>query len=215
MIVTIDGPAGTGKSTVARRLAESLGYEYLDTGAMYRMIACHAVSKGVSLGDSKAIEAVAEESQIDFRDGNAYLNGTDVSGELRQPEVAVAASKVAQVPRVREILVQRQRGIATGRDIVCEGRDQGTVVFPDARCKFFLTASPEIRAKRRQQELSSQGKDVTYEQLLEEQNERDLRDETRTIAPLKPADDAELVDTTELSIDEVVEQLITIVQSKA
>ncbi len=214
MIVTIDGPAGTGKSTVARLLADSLGYEYLDTGAMYRMVALHVVSKGVSLEDSSTIEAVAEETRIDFRNGDAYLNGTNVSGELRQPDVAVAASMVAQIPRVREILVQRQQEIAVGRDIVCEGRDQGTVVFPKARCKFFLTASPEIRAERRLDEFTSQGKEVSYDQLLEEQNERDRRDENREVAPLRPADDAELVDTTELSIDEVVERLKSQVQSK-
>lgn len=207
MIVTIDGPAGTGKSTVAKRLAAVLGFEYLDTGAMYRMIAAQAVSAKIDLNDPQAIFQIARDARIDFQQGAALLNGIDVTGQLRDSEVTVAASLVAQNPQVREVLVERQRELAQGRNIVCEGRDQGTVVFPAARCKFFLTASAEIRAQRRFSELQSQGKEVAFEQLLAEQNERDLRDETRPIAPLKPAPDAELVDTSSLTIDSVVHLL--------
>lgn len=207
MIVTIDGPAGTGKSTVARQLASVLGFEYLDTGAMYRMIATHAIQADVPLQDLTAIAELARDVEIDFQDGAALLNGVDVSGELRTPEVAVAASMVAQNPNVRTILVSRQRQLAQGRDIVCEGRDQGTVVFPAAECKFFLTAAPEVRAERRVKELQAQGKEVSFEQLLVEQNERDERDENRDVAPLRAADDAELIETTELSIEEVVQLL--------
>lgn len=207
MIVTIDGPAGTGKSTVAKRLAAVLGFEYLDTGAMYRMIACQAVSANIDLNDPQAVFEIAREARIDFQQGVALLNGIDVTGQLRGSEVTVAASLVAQNPQVRDVLVERQRELAEGRNIVCEGRDQGTVVFPAATCKFFLTATAEIRAQRRFSELQSQGKEVAFEQLLAEQNERDLRDETRPIAPLKPAPDAELVDTSSLTIDSVVHLL--------
>ncbi len=211
MIVTIDGPAGTGKSTVAKQLAATLGFEHLDTGAMYRMIASQAAVEGVDLNDSSSIAQLATRAQINFQNGKAMLNGSDVSAQLS--EFGLAASVVAQNSEVREVLVQRQRELAENRDIVCEGRDQGTVVFPKAECKFFLTATAEIRAKRRLEELLDKGKKVTYQQLLDEQNERDQRDENREVAPLKPAADAEIVDTTTLSIDQVVEALEELVQS--
>lgn len=214
MIVTIDGPAGTGKSTVARQLAASLGFEYLDTGAMYRMIAVLAVEKDADLEDFNAVATLAKESEVDFYNGSAMLNGRDVSSKLREPEVAIAASVVAQNQKVRERLVERQREMAAERDIVCEGRDQGTVVFPNAEAKFFLTATSEVRAKRRLQELLDQGKEVLFEQLLEEQNERDKRDENRPVAPLKPADDAVLVDSTEMTIEQVVGKLKDIVEQR-
>ena len=205
MIVTIDGPAGTGKSTVAKNLAAILGFEYLDTGAMYRMIAAQTVIEGVDLEDSNAIAELASRTQIDFQNGCAMLNGKDVSNQLS--DFGLDASVVAQNRQVREVLVQRQRELAENRDIVCEGRDQGTVVFPSAECKFFLTASAEIRAKRRLEELLKKGTEVTYQQLLDEQNERDQRDENREVAPLKPAADAEIIDTTTLGIQEVVQSI--------
>lgn len=214
MIVTIDGPAGTGKSTVARQLAQSLGFEYLDTGAMYRMIAVLAVEEDLNLEDLSVISELAERAEIDFNDGAAILNGIDVSTKLRDPEVAVAASVVAQNSKVREKLVQRQRELAAERNIVCEGRDQGTVVFPQAEAKFYLTAASEVRAKRRLNELLEQGKEVLYEQLLEEQNERDQRDENRPVAPLKPAQDAVLIDSTELTIEDVVSELGRVVKQR-
>ncbi|MBT5020423.1 MAG: (d)CMP kinase [Planctomicrobium sp.] len=214
MIVTIDGPAGTGKSTVAKQLAQVLGFEYLDTGAMYRMIAVLAVEEDLDLEDLSAISELAERAEIDFKEGAAILNGVDVSTKLRDPEVAVAASVVAQNTKVREKLVQRQRELAAERNIVCEGRDQGTVVFPQAEAKFYLTAASEVRAKRRLNELLEQGKEVLYEQLLEEQNERDQRDENRPVAPLKPAKDAVMIDSTELTIEEVVRDLEEIIQQR-
>ncbi len=210
MIVTIDGPAGTGKSTVAKNLAEALGFEYLDTGAMYRMIALQAAAENVDLKDSNAIAQLAARTQIDFQNGKAILNDNDVSGQLS--DFGLSASIVAQNAEVRDVLVQRQRELAENRDIVCEGRDQGTVVFPKAECKFFLTASAEIRAERRLNELLKDGKEVTYQQLLDEQNERDQRDENREVAPLKPAVDAEIIDTTTLSIEEVVAALEELVR---
>lgn len=213
MIVTIDGPAGTGKSTVARELAQMLGFEYLDTGAMYRMIALEVLRSGIDVRAEQAVARVAGESALDFQDGAALLNGEDVSSQLRTPAVAVAASQVAQNPEVRELLVERQRQLADGRNIVCEGRDQGTIVFPQAEHKFFLTATPEVRAERRLQEMQAQGKAVDFEQLLAEQNARDERDQNRTLAPLQPAADACLVDTTQLDLEAVIALLLNQIQS--
>lgn len=207
VIVTIDGPAGTGKSTVARQLAAALGFEYLDTGAMYRMIALLIHDHQIDPDQVEPVGQLAEQATMQFQQGAAYLNGVDVSHRLRSPQISATASIVAQNPAVRDTLVQQQRDIAENRNIVCEGRDQGTIVFPDANYKFFLTAAPEVRAFRRMEEMQSQGKNVDFEQLLEEQNLRDERDSQRKLAPLKPADDAVVVDTTHLSIEEVVRSL--------
>ncbi len=209
MIVTIDGPAGTGKSTVARHLAETLGFEYLDTGAMYRMIALKTVQTGIDPHDHAAVATLASAAGLDFQDGRALLDGQAVGPELRTAETTLAASLVAQIPAVRELLVRRQRELARRRNIVCEGRDQGTVAFPHAECKFFLTADPGERAKRRQIELTAQGQEVDFDDLLRDQTARDERDAQRSVAPLKPAEDAVIVDTTALSLDEVVTRLQT------
>lgn len=207
MIITIDGPAGTGKSTVAKRVAEELQFEYLDTGAMYRMIAIQAVASQTKLTDEKLVSQIAEKAKLDFQQGAAILNGRDVSDQLRTQEVSLAASVVAQNEHVRSLLVERQRQLAEERNIVCEGRDQGTVVFPHAELKIFLTADPEVRAKRRLEDLRAQGKEVAFDQLLEEQTERDQRDETRTVAPLVPAADAIQIDSTKMAIEDVVQQI--------
>lgn len=207
MIVTIDGPAGTGKSTAAKALAEELGFQYLDTGAMYRMVALAARQREIDPQDESAVAALAATLRIDLEGGRALLDGEDVCSQLRTADVTLAASIVAQHPRVRAVLVDRQREVARGRDIVCEGRDQGTVVFPDAACKFFLTANPEERARRRLAELEAAGNEVSFAELLRDQTDRDERDAARATAPLRPADDAILVDTTELSLEEVVSQL--------
>jgi cytidylate kinase len=209
VIVTIDGPAGTGKSTVARHLAETLGFEYLDTGAMYRMIALKTVQTGIDPHDHAAVATLASAAGLDFQDGRALLDGQAVGPELRTAETTLAASLVAQIPAVRELLVRRQRELARRRNIVCEGRDQGTVAFPHAECKFFLTADPGERAKRRQIELTAQGQEVDFDDLLRDQTARDERDAQRSVAPLKPAEDAVIVDTTALSLDEVVTRLQT------
>ena len=216
MIVTIDGPAGTGKSTAARRLAARVGFDFLDTGAMYRVVAWGCVQRGVDAGagagagdgDGAAAAAeVARALRIEFEGERTLADGVDVTAAIRSAEVTRMASVVAQVPEVREEMVRQQRRIAEGRDMVCEGRDQGTVAFPQAKCKFFLTAAPLERARRRQQELAEKGEDVPLEQLLAEQTERDERDANRAVAPLKPAADAIIVDTTNLDGEGVVDLL--------
>lgn len=214
MIVTIDGPAGTGKSTAARLLADELGFQYLDTGAMYRMVALESERRQVAPQDTEAVAELTASLNIDFDDGRALLNGEDVSSTLRTSEVSRRASVVAQNPQVRKTLMRRQRELARRRNIVCEGRDQGTVVFPDAECKFFVTAESAVRARRRMLDLQAQGFHVDFDELLRDQTERDGRDETREIAPLKPAPDAIVVDTTPLSIDDVVRILKTHVEKR-
>jgi CMP/dCMP kinase len=214
MIVTIDGPAGTGKSTVARILAERLGFEFLNTGAMYRAVAHACFHDGVDLNDSGAVAAVSERLEMVFANNRLLLNGRDVTEAIRGQEVTQAASVVAANPRVRERLVELQRAAARNANLVTEGRDQGTVVFADAECKFFLTASPEERARRRQRELQSKGDVISLDQLLVQQELRDLRDSTRTCSPLAPADDAIRIDTTSMTLDEVAQYLLTIVQGR-
>jgi cytidylate kinase len=207
MIITIDGPAGTGKSTAARGLAERLGFEFLDTGAMYRVVALLCLDRGIDPADEIAAARLAAGATIEFHRGRTLAGGVDVTDRLRTPQVSQAASLVAQVPAVREELVRQQRRLAAGLDIVCEGRDQGTVAFPHAECKFFITADPVERARRRQQELAETGRVVSLEDLLAEQAARDQRDENRAVAPLKPAPDAIRIDTTALSADAVLDAL--------
>ncbi|MGD9857151.1 MAG: (d)CMP kinase [Planctomycetaceae bacterium] len=214
MIVTIDGPAGTGKSTTARRLAERLGFEYLDTGAMYRAVAAECLARRIDSDNEPAIAELASSLHITFDQGCTFADGHDVTGSLRSAETTEAASVIAQNPGVRAAMIDAQRRIAADRDIVCEGRDQGTVAFPQAECKFFLTADPEIRARRRQQELAEQGREVPLETLLAEQTTRDHRDANRTVAPLRAADDAVLIDTTDRDIDAVVNRLESIVRDR-
>ncbi len=204
MIITIDGPAGTGKSTAARRLAQQLGIQYLDTGAMYRADAWACLSKGEDPHDALAAAQVARETHVDIDDLCVRVDGVDVSQRIREPDVATAASIIAQIPEVRGVLVEQQRRIAHGRDIVCEGRDQGTVVFPEAEFKFFLTAAPAERARRRQDDLAGRQLYVPLEELLNQQQERDARDANRDVAPLKSADDAIVIDTTGLDAGQVV-----------
>ncbi len=215
MIVTIDGPAGTGKSTVAKRVAEELGFEYLDTGAMYRMVGLFMLESSVDVRFESLVSNAVMQLTLSFKDGRSLLNGEDVTHQLRTSDVTYAASKVAGYAAVRKVLVSQQQEIAANLDIVCEGRDQGTVVFPDAECKFFLTAQPEERAKRRMLELESQGESVDFVTLLQEQMERDERDQSRSVAPLKPAEDAIIIDTSTMKIDAVVKKLVITVRSKS
>ncbi|HBL45718.1 (d)CMP kinase [Gimesia sp.] len=207
MIVTIDGPAGSGKSTAARGLAERLGFEFLDTGAMYRCVAWSVLQKQVDPADEAAVVEVSRQTHIAFSDARVLVNETEVTGLIRTPEVTEVASVVAQYPGVREELVRLQREAASGIDIVSEGRDQGTVVFPDAFCKFFLVANPEERARRRYDELQAQDKQITVEEILDQIYQRDQRDEQRVVAPLKAADDALEINTSSLTRDEVLDQL--------
>jgi cytidylate kinase len=209
MIITIDGPAGAGKSSAARALAKRLGFEFLDTGAMYRSVALAARRAGVDLADRAAAAALVAGLRLELPAGRVLLDGEDVSAAIRTPEVTAATAAAADSPVVRRRLAELQRAIAAGRDMVCEGRDQGTVVFPDAVCKFFLVADPEERARRRQRELEARHEPVDFAALLAAIQERDRRDAARDIAPMRPADDAILLDTTRLSLAEVVDRMET------
>jgi CMP/dCMP kinase len=206
MIVTIDGPAGSGKSTAARGLARRLGFDFLDTGAMYRVVAEECLRKGVAPEDAAA-GRIAAAVKIEFSAGRVLADGRDVTVAIRTPGVTRAASLVALNADVRRALAHQQRRHAEGRNIVSEGRDQGTDVFPDAECKFFVFARPEERARRRHREMSRQHAGVPLEDVLEQLRERDRRDETRNVAPLKPAGDAIRVDTTDLSAEQVLDRL--------
>ncbi len=207
MIITIDGPAGAGKSSAARRLAERLGFEVLDTGAMYRAVGLAALRAHVGLGDAARLEQLLQTLHLEMPPGKILVNGEDVTLLVRTAEASNASSVVAVVPVVRRCLVQWQRLISQGRNMVCEGRDQGTVVFPDAVCKFFLVADARERVRRRQRELEGRGERIDPEQLVQAIEERDRRDAARDLAPMRPAEDAVLLDTTHLSLDEVVDQM--------
>ncbi len=207
MIVTIDGPSGAGKSTTARRLAGEIGYRFLDTGAMYRALAWNVLQSGTTFDDLPTVIAIARKTQLEIDQELITVNGREVSSLLRTPEVSQASSAIAQIQEIRQLMVLAQRRIGANGDYVCEGRDQGTVVFPDAICKFFLTASPECRARRRSEELRARGTDISFEEILRQQIERDHRDSTRQSSPLVPAHDAIQIDTTGMSLDEVLDRM--------
>jgi cytidylate kinase len=204
MIVTIDGPAGAGKSSAARLLAQRLGFEFLDTGAMYRAVTVAAIRTGCDTLDETALNKLLDNMRLEMPVSKVLLDGEDITSTIRAPEVTRASAAIADSPIVRRRLVGWQRTIAAGRDIVCEGRDQGTIVFPDAGCKFFLVAEPEERARRRHRELVSRGESIALEAVLESQKQRDARDAARDIAPMVPAVDAVILDTTALGLDEVI-----------
>ncbi|NLM52602.1 MAG: (d)CMP kinase [Firmicutes bacterium] len=211
--IAIDGPAGAGKSTVARAVAKRLNLIYLDTGAMYRAVTLAALRNGTDLHDKKALEALTLSLQLDIRTdekGNnlVFLNGEDVTAAIRDPLINRHVSLVALYPEVRSIMVQKQRELSRRGGVVMDGRDIGTHVMPDAEYKFFLTASLEERAKRRQAELLAAGKTVSYEQVLEEIAARDKIDTEREHSPLRAARDAVIIDTTEMTIEQVVETII-------
>jgi cytidylate kinase len=214
MIVTIDGPAGSGKSTAARLLAERLGFQFLDTGAMYRAVALESLGSKTPLDDEARVAEVARGLTIDALGPIVRSNGRDVTIAIRAPEISGAASRVAANPAVRDAMVLLQRRAAAGKNVVTEGRDQGTIVFPDALCKFYLTANPDERARRRQRELEEQGERVSFEELRAQILERDTRDKTRETAPLVKADDALRIDTTNMTTDEVVASLEKIVRAR-
>lgn len=218
--VAVDGPAGAGKSTIARRAAKELGFVYVDTGAIYRTVAFAALERGADTVDSVAIAALLPFLKVEMRwdaDGAQHmlLSGRDVSALIRTPEVSAAASKVAAVPAVRDFLIDMQRNAALSNSVIMDGRDIGTVVLPDARVKIFLTASAEVRAKRRWLELREKQSADTYEQVLAEIRQRDERDSSRAVAPLKAASDAVLLDTSELTAEESVAALLEIVRQRA
>lgn len=249
MIVTIDGPAGSGKSTASRLLAKRLGFRFLDTGAMYRAVALACLERAVDLEDADSVAEVAGQLTIGFDGERVFSDGKEVTHAIRSPEVTSAASVVAANPEVRRTMVDLQRREAAGaaaghagaadahagavsghagaaadrvstaaspgvEGIVSEGRDQGSVVFPNADFKFFLTASPEVRARRRLRELTEQGANVRFEQVLEQIHERDRRDATREVAPLLEPPDAVRIDTSSMSQDEVLTLLVNTIQGK-
>lgn len=206
LVIALDGPAGAGKSTVAARLADMLGLEYLDTGAMYRAVTFAALRDGVQLDDAEAVSALARNSQFDISADRVLVDGDDATAAIRGPEVTAAVSTVAAVPAVRAVLVERQRAWANERNGgVLEGRDIGTVVFPDARLKVFVTASPRVRAERR---VAQSGGDV--EEVAAAIAARDLKDSAREASPLAEAGDAVHVDTSELSVEQVVAHIMTL-----
>lgn len=215
MIVAIDGPVGAGKSTVARLVAERLNYLYLNTGAMYRAITLKALEQHVDLEDEDALVQIAQGSSITFCEVGTKicLDGRDVSELIRTPEIDRNISQVVKYPRLREIMVKQQREIGKRGNIVTEGRDQTTVVFPEAEVKIYLDASVDERASRRYKELKEKGFDVTFEQVRRDVVTRDERDKTRVYGPLKIAEDAIVIDTTDMTIDQVVETIVCIVRS--
>lgn len=217
-VIAIDGPAGAGKSTVARALARRLGFFLLDTGAIYRSLALFAEQHGVSWADGPRLGALAEQLPIRFgrgdEDGAVYLAEQTVTTAIRTPEVSLGASQVSAHPEVRAMLLELQRQLSRSGPCVVEGRDIGTVVLPDAPLKIFLTASPEVRAQRRQKELEARGVRADVSDTRREQEERDRRDLTRATAPLKCADDAVLFDTSDRSLEQVIDDLAAIAKTR-
>mgnify|MGYP001409896494 CR=1 FL=1 len=214
MIVTIDGPAGSGKSSAARQLAKRLGFRFLDTGAMYRAVALAGKEQGVDWQDHSQLTRIALSLEIYLHDFHVFLDGRDVTDEIRTVEITQLTKHVADNPDTRRILVDAQRKLAQGLDVVTEGRDQATVAFPQAECKIFLTAGETVRAQRRFLDLTTRGERVTLESVLANQSRRDQEDEERVIGGLRMAPDSILVNTDGLTQDQVVETLEKLVRSK-
>ena len=219
MIVAIDGPSGAGKSTLAKRVAKELRFTYLDTGAIYRALALKILRRRVDLNDTAALSAIVTDSDIDLRGGNGqvqvFLDGEDVSASIRTPEISQMASKASAIPMVRHRLLDLQRDLGRRGNVVAEGRDIGTVVFPDAQVKIYLDASIEERARRRFHELRAAGREASLAETISEMKERDKRDSERDIAPLRKADDALAVDSSGLTADAVAEKVLQLIKSES
>lgn len=214
MILTIDGPAGAGKSSVTRKLADRLGFQFLDTGAMYRAVTWAAMNAEIDFKEESRLVTLVESLELQLNDDAVVVNGTDVTGQIRERMVTLNVSAIADSIPIRMHLVELQRRLAAAGDYVCEGRDQGTVVFPDAFCKIYLTASPEQRAQRRMDQLTAAGQFVDYDQILREQAIRDRQDQSRPFGALARAEDAVEVNTDHKSMDEVVDELERIARAK-
>ena len=218
MNVAIDGPAGAGKSTIARAAAKKLGFIYVDTGALYRAVGVYSLRNGLDTENPETVEGTLPHIQVklQFQDGvqHVLLNGEDVSEEIRTPQASMAASAVSAVPAVRRFFFDLQREIAAKNDCIMDGRDIGTVVLPQAEVKIFLTASPETRAMRRFKELQEKGAPDTYEAVLADLKQRDYNDSHRAVAPLKPAEDSVLVDTSALTLSQSVEKVLEVIKEK-
>jgi cytidylate kinase len=218
-VLTIDGPSGSGKGTISRLVADRLGWHYLDSGALYRAVGVAAGWAGVDLADAGALVRCAFDTAIEFREAGDELrvlvNGADATDELRTETAGAAASAIAAIPEVRAALRERQRAFRRAPGLVADGRDMGTVIFPDAACKVFLTASAEERAERRHKQLKDKGVSVTLDGLLREILARDARDASRAVAPLRPAEEAVRIDSTGQAIDAVVERVLALVPGRA
>jgi cytidylate kinase len=214
VVVAIDGPAGAGKSTIARRVAARLGFTYIDSGAMYRAVALWALRRKIDAGDMHRMEQLAIAAEIELSPGRIRLNGEDVTDAIRTPEVSAGASKVAVIPGVRRALVAKQRAMGERSSVVMEGRDIGTVVFPDADVKIYLDADPRERVRRRLQDVRAAGEEIPENTLAAQMQERDQRDSTRADGPLAQAPDAAYLDSSSLTVEEVEEAILKIVRSR-
>lgn len=215
--VAIDGPAGAGKSTIAKAAAKELGFIYVDTGALYRAVAYNAVKNGV-IDDEQGIISMLDDTKVELKyaDGvqSVYLNGEDVSDFIRTPEISMGASKVSAIPQVRAFLLNLQREIAKTNNVIMDGRDIATVVLPDAEAKIFLFASPECRAERRYKELVEKGENVSFDDVLKDVNQRDYQDSHREIAPLKPSEESIMADTSELTLQESIDLIVNTIKER-
>lgn len=212
--VAIDGPGGTGKSSIAKEVAVRLGLEYIDTGAMYRSIALKSIREGVKPSDEAAVAEMLEGTAIDFNDNHMYLDGEDVSGLIRTNEISMAASDISKLPVVRAKVDALSKHLAATRNVIMEGRDIGTIVIPDAEVKIFMTAAPEVRAKRRYLQLKEAGKPADYDEIFEDIQKRDYQDSHRDYHPLKQAEDAVYLDTSDMSIEENIDAVIRLISEK-
>lgn len=213
-IIAIDGPAGSGKSTIAKELSKTLKYTYIDTGAMYRALTLKVIKENINIENIDLIVQIAKKTDINFLNNAIHLDGENVNNEIRLEEINQKVSLIAAIKDIRNIMVDQQRKIANNSNVVMDGRDIGTVVFPQAFAKFYLTATPEVRANRRYSEMVLNNCKITFDEVLQSIIKRDNLDENREVSPLKPADDAVVIDTSNKSIDEVISQILKIIKTK-